>query len=99
MFNLLEVLIVGLVLCADSFSAALAMGTRPHKFTDTLKFAFSSGGAEALVSFIGAMAGARVIAEFDSIDHWISFVLLIAVTFAKSIPVVVVELGISKSPI
>src|SRR5690606_6838326 len=79
MFNLLEVLIVGLVLCADSFSAALAMGTRPHKFTDTLKFAFSSGGAEALVSFVGALAGAKVIAEFDSIDHWISFVLLIAV--------------------
>ena len=79
MTNFLEVIIVGLVLCADSFSAALAMGARPHKFSDTLKFAFSSGGAEALVSFLGAIAGARVIAEFDFIDHWISFFLLSAV--------------------
>lgn len=73
---LLEVIVVGLVLSADSFSAALALGARPHKFSDTLKFAFSSGGAEALVSFLGAIAGAKVIAEYDAIDHWISFGLL-----------------------
>lgn len=76
MTNIYETLIVGLVLCADSFSAALAMGARPHKLSDTLKFAVSSGGAEALVSFLGAMAGAKIIAEFDSVDHWVSFVLL-----------------------
>ena len=79
MTELFEVLIVGLVLCADSFSAALAMGARPHKFSDTLKFAFSSGGAEALVSFLGAIAGAKLIARFDAIDHWISFILLLIV--------------------
>lgn len=79
MINIFEVLIVGLVLSADSFSAALAMGARPHKYTDTLKFAFSSGGAEALVSFLGAIAGAQIIAQFDYIDHWISFILLTAV--------------------
>lgn len=76
---IIEVLIVGLVLSADSFSAALAMGSRPHKLSDTLRFAFLSGGAEALVSFLGALAGAKIIAEFDSIDHWISFFLLAAV--------------------
>lgn len=79
MVNIFEVIIIGLVLCADSFSASLAMGARPHKLSDTLKFAFSSGGAEALVSFLGAIAGAKVIAEFDSIDHWISFFLLTTV--------------------
>lgn len=79
MQNIIEILIVGLVLCADSFSAALAMGSRPHKLSDTLKFALSSGGAEALVSFFGAIAGARIIAEFDSVDHWVSFFLLCAV--------------------
>lgn len=77
--NLFEVLVIGLVLCADSFSAALAMGARPHKTSDTMKFAFSSGGAEALFSFLGAIAGAKVVSEFDSIDHWISFFLLAAV--------------------
>lgn len=79
MTNSFEVVLVGLILCADSFSAALAMGARPHKLSDTMKFAFSSGGAEALVSFLGAIAGAKVIAEFDSFDHWISFFLLVAV--------------------
>ncbi len=79
MSGLLEIIIVGLVLCADSFSAALAMGARPHKFTDTLKFAFSSGGAEALVAFLGAIAGTTIVARFDSIDHWVSFILLLGV--------------------
>ncbi len=73
---LFEVSLIGLVLSADSFSAALAMGARPHKFSDTLKFAFSSGGAEGIVSFLGAIAGSTIVARFDSIDHWISFTLL-----------------------
>lgn len=76
MTNLLEILIVGLVLCADSFSAALAMGARPHRFSDTLKFAFSSGGAEVLVAFLGAIAGAQIIARFELIDNWVAFILL-----------------------
>lgn len=71
-----EVIIVGLVLSADSFSAALALGTRTHKASDALKFACSSGGAEALVSFLGSIAGAKVVSEFDSFDHWVSFLLL-----------------------
>lgn len=79
MTSIFEVIIIGLVLSADSFSAALAMGSRPHKFSDTLKFACSSGGAEALVAFLGAIAGTTVVAKFDSIDHWISFFLLLAV--------------------
>lgn len=80
-----EVLIVGLVLSADSFSASLAMGARKHTKSDVLKFAFSSGGAEALVSFLGAIAGAQVIAKFDSIDHWVSFILLSAVAIHMAI--------------
>ena len=84
MTNILEVLLVGLVLCADSFSAALAMGARTHKFSDSLKFAFTSGGAEALVSFCGAIAGAKIISEFDSIDHWVSFLLLVTVALHMS---------------
>lgn len=79
MENLLEIIVVGLVLSVDSFSAALAMGARNHKFSDSLKFAFSSGGAEALVSFLGAIAGVQIISRFDSIDHWVSFFLLIIV--------------------
>lgn len=79
MLNSFEVIIIGLVLCADSFSAAVAMGARPHKFSDSMKFAFVSGGAEAFVAFLGAIAGVKIIAQFDYIDHWISFGLLTAV--------------------
>jgi putative Mn2+ efflux pump MntP len=85
MTSIIEILVVGLVLCADSFSAAIALGSRPHKFSDTLKFAFSSGGAEALVSFLGAVAGAKIISEFDLIDHWVSFLLLLAVAIHMAI--------------
>ncbi len=74
-----EILLVGLVLSADSFSAALAMGFKPHTKKDVLKFAVSSGSAEAIVAFLGAVLGSTIIAQFDSIDHWISFFLITAV--------------------
>lgn len=78
--NILEPIILGLVLCADSFSAAVAMGFRAHKFKDSLKFAFSSGGAETIVTFAGAFAGEKVISQFGFIDHWIAFLLLFSVS-------------------
>ncbi len=75
----LEVLILGLVLSADSFSAALAMGSRPFTTKDALRFAFSSGGAELIATLIGFLAGSHVISLISSIDHWIAFGLLAAV--------------------
>ena len=76
---LLEVTGVGLVLSADSFSAAVAMGHRPFSRKDALRFAFSSGFAEAMVALVGALAGSQVISRFEAIDHWIAFFLLLAV--------------------
>lgn len=78
--NIFEPIILGLVLSADSFSAAIAMGLKPHKFTDSLKFAFLSGGAELVATFIGAIAGEKIISQFSFIDHWIAFSLLFAVS-------------------
>ena len=77
--KILEILTIGLILSADSFSAAVAMGLRPFTRKDALKFAFSSGGAEAGVALIGALAGTYVISRFSAIDHWIAFILLGAV--------------------
>jgi putative Mn2+ efflux pump MntP len=74
-----EVLSIGLILSADSFSAAVAMGLRPFSKADALKFAFASGGAEALVALTGAAAGSYIISRFSAIDHWIAFALLGAV--------------------
>ncbi|WP_413582358.1 manganese efflux pump MntP family protein [Bdellovibrio sp. HCB288] len=76
---LFEVLILGLVLSADSFSAAMAMGSRPFTTKDSLKFAFSSGGAELVATLAGYMAGAHLISLISSVDHWIAFGLLAAV--------------------
>lgn len=76
---LLEVTIVGLVLSADSFSAAIAMGHKPFSEKDAYKFAASSGGAEALVTLVGILAGKQIIKHFSAIDHWIAFSLLLAV--------------------
>ncbi len=76
---MLGIILIGIILSADSFSAALAMGFRPFTFKDALKFACASGGAEALSSLVGAMAGSKVISRFADIDHWIAFSLLMAV--------------------
>lgn len=77
--NIFQILIIGAVLSADSFSAALAMGFRKHTIKDSLKFALSSGGAEAIVAFLGAIAGNVIVKKFDQYDHWISFLLLLGV--------------------
>ena len=75
----LEVTAVGLVLSADSFSAAVAMGHRPFTTKDAVKFAVASGGAEALVALIGSLAGSQIISRFAAYDHWVAFGLLMAV--------------------
>ena len=74
-----EIIIVGLILSADSFSAAVAMGLRPFNKKDAIKFAFCSGGAEALVTLVGAMAGLHLVSKIESFDNWIAFGLLMAV--------------------
>ena len=76
MTSILEIIIVGLVLSADSFSAAVAMGHRPFSKKDAYRFAIASGGAEAIMALIGAVAGTYVISKFSAIDHWIAFILL-----------------------
>lgn len=74
-----EIFTIGLVLSADSFSAAVAMGLRPFTKKDAIKFALTSGGAEGLVALLGAMTGSFIISKFAAIDHWIAFFLLGAV--------------------
>ncbi|WII73931.1 manganese efflux pump [Bdellovibrio sp. 22V] len=76
MWGFSEVLFLGLVLSADSFSAAVAMGSRPFKRKDALKFALCSGGAETLATLVGFLAGAHIISLISSVDHWIAFGLL-----------------------
>ncbi len=76
---LVEVILIGLVLSVDSFSAALAMGTRPYILKDLLKFAFSSSIAEVCFTILGALAGAKMAGLIDAYDHWVSFIILVIV--------------------
>lgn len=75
----MEAIIFGIILSADSFSAALSLGFKSHTKKDAFKFATVSGGSEALVTFLGAMAGAKIVANFSQYDHWIAFFLLLFV--------------------
>lgn len=77
--QLLEILSLGLILSADSFSAAVAMGSRKFTRSDLLRFAFASAGAEALSTLVGFFAGSKVMAMISDYDHWIAFGLLLAV--------------------
>lgn len=77
--NIFEPIILGLVLNADSFSAAIALGLKPHRFKDSLKFACLSGGAELIATFIGALAGEKIISQFSTMSHWVAALLLFIV--------------------
>lgn len=79
MYFYYEIIIIGLILSADSFSAAVAMGMRPFSGKDALKFATASGSAESLVALVGAMAGLHLISKIEAFDHWIAFTLLMGV--------------------
>jgi putative Mn2+ efflux pump MntP len=74
-----EVFILGLVLSADSFSAAVALGSKKFSRSDLLKFAFASGFAEMAATVAGYLAGAKVIKVIADYDHWVAFGLLAAI--------------------
>lgn len=79
MLQLLEILSLGLILSADSFSAAIAMGSRKFTTNDLLKFAFASAGAEALSTLVGFFTGSKVMSLISLYDRWIAFGLMLAV--------------------
>lgn len=83
--SVVGIVVLGLVLSADSFSAAIAMGCRPFTKNDALKFAILSGGAEVLATVCGFLAGAHIISLIASFDHWIAFGLLAAVAIHMGI--------------
>lgn len=77
---ILEVFVLGLVLSADSFSAAVAMGSRKFTTRSMLKFAIASGASELLAVIAGYFAGAKIISLISAYDHWIAFTLLGAIS-------------------
>ena len=74
-----EVIIIGLILSADSFSVAAVMGLRSFSRKNAVIFAASSGGAEALLTLFGALAGIELADKIKAFDHFVAFGLLMAV--------------------
>ncbi len=79
MLILLEALLFSLVLSIDSFSAAMALGFRPHIQREALRFAVLSGISEAVVTIIGFYCGFYILQRISAYDHWIAFAILFAV--------------------
>ena len=79
---MLSIAFLALGLAMDAFAAALTQGAqaRPHpRTTDMLRIGLAFGIAQALMPAIGWWLGQafeRIIRDFD---HWVAFVLLVAI--------------------
>jgi putative Mn2+ efflux pump MntP len=74
-----EILLFSVVLSIDSFSAAFAMGFRRFSPKRAFSFAFSSAFAEGAATAIGYLLGRIARDLIVNYDHWVAFVLLVAV--------------------
>ena len=74
-----EILLFAVVLSVDSFSVAFAMGFRRFSAQRAFSFAFSSAFAEGAATALGFLLGSIAKDLITSYDHWVAFVLLVAV--------------------
>jgi manganese efflux pump family protein len=77
--ELVHAVLLAIVLSVDSFSAALALGFKPFSRGQAFAFALSSGLAEGVVSGVGFWCGRNILSYIADYDHWIAFLLLLAV--------------------
>ena len=69
-------LAIGLAMDAAAVCAARGLAARVLGLREVLKVAVLFGGAQALMPWIGAMAGRRLGPMFEQWDHWVAFGLL-----------------------
>ncbi|OGS35518.1 MAG: manganese efflux pump MntP [Elusimicrobia bacterium RIFOXYB2_FULL_49_7] len=71
-------LFIGISLSMDALAVSITTGLtlQRARFAAALKVALYFGGAQALMPFLGWMAGARFQALISTIDHWLAFGLL-----------------------
>ena len=74
-----EIILFSVVLSLDSFSAAFAMGHRRFTAKRAFSFAFSSAFAEGIATVIGFFLGRFAKDLIVNYDHWVAFILLVAV--------------------
>ena len=79
--NFLLVLGIALALAMDAFAVSLGLGLslKPATGGQTFRLAFSFGLFQLLMPVLGWAAGARLILHIARYDHWVAFLLLVAV--------------------
>ena len=79
--SIIELLLIGIGLSMDAFAVAICKGLamRRINYRHTLIIALSFGGFQALMPFIGWLLGSRFARYITRYDHWIAFLLLMAV--------------------
>jgi putative Mn2+ efflux pump MntP len=77
----LSLIIIAIGLAMDAFAVSISSGVvlGKIKFRHALLIASFFGGFQALMPFVGWNAGVRVQGYVAAFDHWIAFLLLIAV--------------------
>lgn len=79
--GIIELLFTGVGLAMDAFAVSICKGLGMKKINHFHAFMISLffGGFQALMPFIGWIAGRSFASYIESIDHWIAFVLLVII--------------------
>ncbi|MDD5127662.1 MAG: manganese efflux pump MntP family protein [Dehalococcoidales bacterium] len=78
MENLLAVVLISLGLSADCFAVAISgsISLKKPSVIQTLRVASSFGAFQALMTFLGWLAGQTIVEAISAYDHWLAFGLL-----------------------
>lgn len=79
--GLFELFLIGVGLSMDAFAVAICQGLCMRKFNVRYAFviALFFGGFQALMPFLGWFLGSRFAGYIQSVDHWVAFILLLAI--------------------
>jgi len=81
MLDLLTILPIALALSADCFAVSVITGISLKQISiqQMLRMSLSFGSFQALMLFLGWLAGQRILAVISDYDHWVAFGLLLFV--------------------
>ena len=79
--GILSILLISISLSMDSFAVAIANGVTQYKVSISKSFqiALSFAVFQALLPFLGWLAGQSVENLIKEIDHWVAFILLLII--------------------
>lgn len=75
---MLELLLIAIGLCMDTLAVSIASGCsmKPYKTVFVIRFAVMMAVFQAVMPFLGWLAGETVVQYIKDYDHWIAAVLL-----------------------